>query len=320
MAQANFELTGKRVWVAGHGGMVGSALVRRLAREQCDVLTIGRGELDLRRSDDVAKWIRAQRPNVILLAAAKVGGIVANNSQKVAFLLENLQIETSVISAAADADVERLVFLGSSCVYPRFAEQPIAESSLLTGALEPTNQWYAVAKIAGLKLCEAYHAERGLQYSSVMPTNLFGPGDNFDVQSSHVMPALMRRIHEAKIHKSPSVTLWGTGQPRREFLHVDDCADAIVHAATHQPGGDLLNVGTGKDITIAELAALLAEIIGWQGEFVFDTSKPDGTPRKRLDISKLEQLGWQPRISLADGIRSTYEWYTHQLAHGEIRS
>jgi GDP-L-fucose synthase len=319
MSQTPYELADKRVWVAGHRGMVGAALLRRLHQENCEALTVNRDQLDLRDAAGVASWLKQHRPDVVILAAAKVGGILANDTERVAFLLDNLKLETNVIGGAAEAGVDRLVFLGSSCVYPKFANQPISESSLLTGALEPTNQWYAVAKIAGLKLCEAYFSERGLHYSSVMPTNLFGPGDNFAATSSHVMPALMQRIHEAKVKGSPSVALWGTGQPRREFLHVDDCADAIVHATKFQPGGDLMNVGTGKDITIAELAKLLAEVIGWQGQFLFDTSKPDGTPRKLLDVSKLERLGWKPKIPLAEGIRTTYAWYTEQLAGGSVR-
>ncbi len=309
MSEVLYELTGKRVWVAGHRGMVGSALLRRLEREDCEVLVIGRDTLDLRRQDDVARWLCDARPHVVLLAAARVGGIGANDTHKVSFIRDNLQIQTNVISAAAEAGVERLVFLGSSCVYPKFAQQPIREDALLSGPLEPTNQWYAVAKIAGLKLSEAYHAELGLHFSSVMPTNLYGPHDNFDLASSHVLPALLRKIHEAKSAALPSVSVWGSGKPQREFLHVDDCADAVIHAVRHQPGGSLLNVGTGKDIAIGDLAKLIAEIVGFEGKFEFDASKPDGTPRKLLDVSRMTELGWKPRISLRAGIAGTYRWF-----------
>ncbi len=309
MSEVLYELKGKRVWVAGHRGMVGSALLRRLEREDCEVLVAAREALDLRRQDEVARWLGDARPHVVLLAAARVGGIGANDTHKVAFIRDNLQIQTNVISAAADAGVERLVFLGSSCVYPKFAPQPIREESLLSGPLEPTNQWYAVAKIAGLKLSEAYHAELGLHFSSVMPTNLYGPNDNFDLASSHVLPALLRKIHEAKSAALPSVSVWGSGKPLREFLHVDDCADAVIHAVRHQPGGSLLNVGTGKDIAIGDLAKLIAEIVGFEGKFEFDASKPDGTPRKLLDVSRMTELGWKPRISLRAGIAGTYRWF-----------
>ncbi len=309
MSEVLYELKGKRVWVAGHRGMVGSALLRRLEREDCEVLVAARETLDLRRQDEVARWIGDARPHVVLLAAARVGGIGANDTHKVAFIRDNLQIQTNVISAAADAGVERLVFLGSSCVYPKFAPQPIREESLLSGPLESTNQWYAVAKIAGLKLSEAYHAELGLHFSSVMPTNLYGPNDNFDLASSHVLPALLRKIHEAKSAALPSVSVWGSGKPQREFLHVDDCADAVIHAVRHQPGGSLLNVGTGKDIAIGDLAKLIAEIVGFDGRFEFDASKPDGTPRKLLDVSRMTELGWKPRISLRAGIAGTYRWF-----------
>ncbi len=309
MSEVLYELKGKRVWVAGHRGMVGSALLRRLEREDCEVLVAAREALDLRRQDEVARWLGDARPHVVLLAAARVGGIGANDTHKVAFIRDNLQIQTNVISAAADAGVERLVFLGSSCVYPKFAPQPIREESLLSGPLESTNQWYAVAKIAGLKLSEAYHAELGLHFSSVMPTNLYGPNDNFDLASSHVLPALLRKIHEAKSAALPSVSVWGSGKPLREFLHVDDCADAVIHAVRHQPGGSLLNVGTGKDIAIGDLAKLIAEIVGFEGKFEFDASKPDGTPRKLLDVSRMTELGWKPRISLRAGIAGTYRWF-----------
>jgi GDP-L-fucose synthase len=289
--------------------MVGSALVRRLEREACTVLTADRSQVDLQERGQVEAWISTHRPDVVFLAAAKVGGIVANDTHRVAFLLDNLQIQTNVISQSAAHGVSRLVFLGSSCIYPKFAPQPISETSLLEGALEPTNQWYAIAKIAGLKLCEAYSTERGLHYSSVMPTNLYGPNDNFDLQSSHVLPALVRKIHEAKVGGNEEVTLWGTGTPRREFLFVDDCADAVVFAAKHQPGGGLLNVGTGEDLQIAELAKIIADVVGWKGRFVFDTTKPDGTPRKLLDVSALKSLGWTASTPLREGIERSYRWF-----------
>ncbi len=305
----SYDLAGKRIWIAGHRGMVGSALLRRLRAERCKLLTVPREELDLRDALAVDSWMARERPQVVLLAAAKVGGILANDTHKVAFLQDNLQLELSVIAAAAAHGVERLVFLGSSCVYPKLAQQPIHEEALLSGPLEPTNQWYAIAKIAGIKLCEAYFLERGLHFSSLMPTNLYGPGDNFDPLSSHVLPALLRRIHDAKASGLAAVTLWGTGGPRREFLHVDDCADAVVHATRFQAGGTLLNVGTGRDLTIAELAALIADVVGWRGRFVFDTSKPDGTPRKQLDIAQMSALGWRASIGLRAGIEQTYEWF-----------
>lgn len=312
MSKVLYDLQGKRVWVAGHQGMVGSALVRRLSREECTVLTATRAELDLKEIQQVDLWLAKNKPDVVLLAAAKVGGILANNTHKVAFLEDNLRIQTNVISQSWAHGVSRLVFLGSSCIYPKHADQPIRESELLQGALEPTNQWYAIAKIAGLKLCEAYNSEYGAHYSSVMPTNLFGPNDNFDLHSSHVLPALIRKIHEAKIRGDKEVTLWGTGAPRREFLHVDDCADAILFAAARQPGGSVLNVGTGKDIAISELAGLIASVIGWDGQFVFDTDKPDGTPRKLLDVSAMDTLGWSARIPLRHGIEMTYEWFSER--------
>lgn len=299
-----------RVFVAGHRGMVGSALVRRLEREGFgNLLLRTRAELDLADPAAVRACFRAERPEYVFLAAAHVGGILANDTYPVEFLRDNLAIELSVIPAAHEAGVRRLLFLGSSCVYPKLAPQPLREEYLLTGPLEPTNEWYAVAKIAGIKLCQAYRKQHGADFFSVMPTNLYGPGDNFDLAKSHVLPALIRRFHDAKLAAAVNVTLWGSGTPRREFLHVDDLADACVHVMRDAAPPDLLNIGVGEDLTIAELAALVAEVVGYRGEITFDRSKPDGTPRKLLDVGKLKALGWQPRTMLADGIRTTYEWY-----------
>jgi GDP-L-fucose synthase len=304
-----FDLKGKRIWVAGHRGMVGSALVRRLAREDCEVVTAGREDADLRRQEEVEAWLADARPHAVFMAAAKVGGILANDTHPADFLYDNLAIETNVIHAAETVGVEKLLLLGSSCIYPKLAPQPIAEDSLLTGPLEPTNQWYAVAKIAGIKLCQAYRRQYGCDFISAMPTNLYGPGDNFDLQSSHVLPALMRKVHEAKQAGHDTVEIWGTGTPRREFLHVDDLADGLIHLMRVYSGEDHVNIGAGRDITIGELAAMIGEIIGYQGRFVFDSSKPDGTPRKLLDTGRLTGLGWSPSIGLRDGISATYDWY-----------
>lgn len=301
-----YPLAGKRVWVAGHRGMVGAALVRRLAREGCEILTVAREALDLRRQADVEAWIGAERPQAIFLAAAKVGGILANDTYPATFLYDNLAIETNIIHAAHAAGVEKLLFLGSSCIYPKLAAQPITEDALLTGALEPTNEWYAIAKIAGLKLCQAYRRQHGADFISAMPTNLYGPGDNFDLETSHVLPALIRKAHEAKVRGARSVTLWGSGTPRREFLHVDDCADACVHLIKVYSDESHANVGAGTDVTILELARLVCAAVGFEGEIVHDRSKPDGTPRKLMSADKLNRLGWSPSIPLEDGIRRTY--------------
>jgi GDP-L-fucose synthase len=309
MNAPSFDLKGKRVWVAGHRGMVGSALLRRLRKEDCELLTVDRGTLDLRRQTDVDQWIADKKPDVIFLAAAKVGGIQANDSYPAEFLYDNLVIETNVIEAARRNGIAKLLFLGSSCVYPKFAPQPISEEALLTGALEPTNQWYAVAKISGLKLTEAYRSQYGCDFISAMPANLYGPGDNFDLETSHVVPALIRKFHEAKTRRRPTVAIWGSGTPRREFLHVDDCADALVFLVKHYSADSHINVGTGTDLTISELAHMIAGIIGFEGKISHDLSKPDGTPRKLLDISRLKALGWVPAIGLKDGIDATYSWY-----------
>ncbi|MDB5590356.1 GDP-L-fucose synthase [Enterovirga sp.] len=307
-----YDLTGKRVWVAGHRGMVGSAIVRRLATEGCEVITVSRSTLDLKRQDDTRRWIAETRPDAIFLAAAKVGGILANDRQPADFLFDNLMIEANIIEGAHAAGVQRLLFLGSSCIYPKFAEQPIREESLLTGALEPTNEWYAVAKIAGIKLAQAYRRQHGRDYISAMPTNLYGPGDNFDLQSSHVLPALIRKAHEAKLRGDPSFVVWGSGTPRREFLHADDCADALVFLMRTYSEDQHINVGSGEDLSIAELARMTARVVGFEGEILLDSSKPDGTPRKLMSADRLRSMGWTPRIDLESGIRTTYEWF---LAH-----
>jgi GDP-L-fucose synthase len=315
--RVQFSLAGRRVFVAGHRGMVGSALCRRLAREAgVTVLTAARRELDLARQRDVEAWFAAQRPDAVLLAAAKVGGILANDTQPAAFMYENLVIATNVIEAARRFGARKLLFLGSSCIYPRLAPQPMAEDSLLEGALEPTNQWYAIAKIAGLKLCEAYRRQWGCDFISAMPTNLYGPNDNFDPETSHALAALIRKIHLAKVADAPTVTLWGSGRPRREFLHVDDLADACVFLMKTYSGAQHVNVGMGEDLTILELAETIARIVGYRGRFEFDSSKPDGTPRKLLDISQLRALGWRPRIDLVSGLSSTYRWYLGSIAGG----
>lgn len=304
-----YDLTGKKVWVAGHRGMVGSAVVRRLAREGCEVITAGRDVMDLTRQAEVEDWMAETRPDAIVMAAAKVGGILANDTHPVDFLIQNMQIETNIFTAAHAVDVERFLFLGSSCIYPKLAPQPMAEDSLLTGPLEPTNEWYAVAKIAGIKMAQAYRKQFGRDWISAMPTNLYGPGDNYDLNSSHVLPALLRKFHEAKVAGAPSVTLWGTGTPLREFLHADDLADALVFLLKGYSGYDHVNVGSGVEVTIRELAETIAEVVGYEAELVFDTTKPDGTPRKLMDSSRLHGLGWNNVRSLRDGIASTYaDW------------
>jgi GDP-L-fucose synthase len=315
MVQAGslYSLKGKRVWVAGHRGTVGSALLRRLRGEDCVTLTVGREELDLTRQQETERWIRDSRPQAIFLAAAKVGGILANDRDPVGFLYDNLAIALNVLHAAAAVGVEKLLFLGSSCIYPKFASQPIVEDALLTGPLEPTNEWYAIAKIAGLKLCQAYRRQCGCEFISAMPTNLYGPEDNFDLSTSHVIPALMRKAHEAKIAGVSEMVIWGSGTPRREFLHVDDAADALVHLMTHYSGDTQVNVGFGSDLTVLELANLIARVVGFTGRIVMDTSKPDGTPRKLLDGNKLASLGWRPRIGLEEGLASTYRWFLDHL-------
>ncbi len=310
-----------RVYVAGHRGMVGSALVRALAQSHPDaeVITATRSEVDLCEQAAVRAFLRERKPDVVLVAAAKVGGIHSNSSLPADFIHDNLSIALHVIGEAYRAGVRRLVFLGSTCIYPRLAPQPMPESCLLTGPLEPTNEAYAVAKIAGLKLCEHFRAQYGVPYHSVMPTNLYGPGDNYDPLHSHVLPALLRRFHEARLAGAASVTVWGSGTPRREFLHVDDCARAVLHLAAAEDPPDLVNIGTGVDVTIAEVARAVAEVVGFQGELVFDTSKPDGTPRKLTDTRLLAATGWSPRITLADGLADTYRHYLQEVERGSVR-
>jgi len=307
-----FDVHGKRVYVAGHRGMVGSALVRRLAREDCQILTASRSEVDLRNQQAVDRWFDEHRPDVVFLAAARVGGIYANNAQPGDFLYDNLALQTNLIEAARRLQVAKLLFFGSSCIYPRLAPQPMPESCLLTGSLEPTNQWYAIAKIAGLKLCEAYRRQYGCDFISVMPTNLYGPGDNFDPLTSHVLAALIVKIDDAVRCGHDRVVIWGSGTPRREFLHVDDLADAAVFLIKNWSSDEHINIGAGQDLSVAELARTIARIIGFEGNFVFDPSKPDGTPRKLLDVAKLNALGWRYRTDLESGIRQTYDWYRRE--------
>jgi len=307
-----------RIFVAGHCGLVGSAIVRRLEQEGFErIVTVGRERLDLTQQSAVEAFFQTESPEYVFLAAAKVGGIHANNTYPAEFIRDNLAIQTNVIHAAWRSGVKKLCFLGSSCIYPKLAPQPMTEDMLLTGPLEPTNEWYAVAKIAGIKMCQAYRRQYGFNAISLMPTNLYGPGDNFDLANSHVLPALIRKCHEAKEAGAPEVVVWGTGTPRREFLHVDDLADAAVFLMRHYDGEQFINVGVGEDISIRELAELVRRVVGYEGRLVFDTSKPDGTPRKLLDISKLRSLGWRARISLEEGIASTYRWY--QQHEGEAR-
>jgi GDP-L-fucose synthase len=300
-----FDLAGKRVWVAGHGGMVGNAIVRRLADENCEVLTASRDELDLTDQRAVLGWMHNHRPQAVFLAAARVGGILANSTHPVDFLRDNLLIETAVLAGAESSGVEKLLFLGSSCIYPKHAEQPIREEALLTGPLEPTNEWYAIAKIAGIKLAQAYRQQFGCDFISAMPTNLYGPRDNFDLAGSHVLPALIRKVHEAK-QSGGAVEIWGSGTPRREFLYVDDCADACVFLMKNYSGALHINVGAGEDIAIAALAQLIMEVLGYAGAIVTDPSKPDGTPRKLMDCTRLNGLGWSPKVGLREGIARSY--------------
>ena len=309
-----FPLAGKRIWVAGHRGMVGSAIIRRLAREDVTVLTADRATVDLARQGQVEDWLKTNQPDAIVLAAAKVGGILANNTQPADFLYQNLAIEMNVIEGAHRVGVDRLLFLGSSCIYPKLAAQPIREDALFTGPLESTNEAYAVAKIAGIKLCQAYRRQFGRDYVSAMPTNLYGPGDNFDLTTSHVLPALIRKAHEAKVGGAGELTIWGTGAPRREFLHVDDCADALVLLLRSYSEAEHINVGSGEDLTILELAELVARVVGFAGRIVTDPSKPDGTPRKLMSDARLRTRGWRPAISLAGGVALTYAWFLEREA------
>ncbi len=305
-----YSLENKRVWVAGHRGMVGSALVRRLDDESVsEVLTAARSEVDLVNQGAVDEWMKEQKPDVIFLAAAKVGGILANDTYPADFLYDNLMIAANIIHAAARFGTEKLVFLGSSCIYPKMAPQPIPEDALLTGPLEPTNEWYAIAKIAGIKLCQAYRRQHGHDFISAMPTNLYGPGDNYNLETSHVIPAMIRKAHEAKTRGSASMEIWGTGTPRREFLHADDCADAVVHLAKYYSGYEHVNVGSGTDVSIEELARAVMTVVGFDGTLEKDLSKPDGTPRKLMQIDRLRKLGWEPSITLETGLAHAYECF-----------
>lgn len=309
-----YELKGKSVWVAGHRGMVGSALVRRLASEGCEIITAGREQLDLTRQAEVETFIAATRPHAVIIAAARVGGILANATQPAPFLSENLLIQTNILNAAHSNGVEKLLLLGSSCIYPRLADQPIREESLLSGPLEPTNEAYAIAKIAGIKLAQAYRRQYGHDFISAMPANLYGPGDNFDPLSSHVIPALIRRAHEARISRASKLTLWGTGTPRRELLHVDDCADALVFLLKTYSAEAPINVGSGEDHTISDIARMICRTVGFNGSIVQDPGKPDGTPRKLMNSDRLRAMGWMPRIGLETGLAATYSWFLQHNA------
>ncbi|MHA1599797.1 MAG: GDP-L-fucose synthase [Alphaproteobacteria bacterium] len=308
-----FSLAGRRVWVAGHRGLVGSAIQRRLAREDCEILTIGRVDVDLRRQAEVEDWMAETRPEVVIVAAATVGGILANATRPAEFLYDNLAIETNIIEGARRTAAKKLVFLGSACIYPKLAPQPMREDAMLTGPLEPTNEWYAIAKIAGIKLCQAYRGQYDSDFISAMPTNLYGPGDNFDLESSHVLPALLRKVHEAKLAGAGTVDIWGSGKPLREFLYVDDCADATIYLLKHYSGKEHVNVGSGEEVSIAELARAIAAVVGYEGKFRYDSSKPDGMPRKLLDVTCLNEMGWRASTGLTEGIRRTYDWYLENL-------
>ena len=309
MSLTKFSLSGRRVWVAGHQGMVGAALLRLMRKSPCELLTVDRSQLDLRRQAKVEEWMRDQKPEVVIIAAATVGGIAANESRAAEFLYDNLTIETNIVHASYGIGVQKLLLLGSTCIYPRAAAQPMTEDALLTGPLEPTNEWYAIAKIAGIKLCDAFRKQFGCNFISAQPTNLYGPQDNFDLDSAHVLPALMRKIHEAKQSQSKEVEIWGTGNPLREFLHVDDLASALLFLVENYNEAGHINIGSGEEVSINGLAKMLREVIGYRGEFRYLTNKPDGTPRKLVDTAKLARLGWQPKISLQEGIRKAYRWY-----------
>lgn len=314
MSNNPYGLAGKRIWIAGHRGMIGSALVRRLADENCEILTIGHLDLDLRDQAATESWIADNKPDAIFLAAATVGGIQANENRPAEFLFNNLAIETNVIHGAWKAGVKKLMFLGSNCIYPREASQPIREDSLLTGPLEPTNQWYSVAKIAGLKMCQAYRHQYGCDFITVQPTSAYGPGDNFDPASSHVISALMKKAHEAKIAGEEQIEVWGSGAPLREYIFVDDLADALVFLIENYSHEDHINVGTSEEVSIRGLAEQILETVDFKGELIFDATKPDGMPRKLLDSSRIHAMGWLPRISLQDGLKQMYEWYKNHLA------
>lgn len=310
---APYSLAGKRVWVAGHNGLVGRGLLRRLAEVDCEVLTSSRRDVDLRRQQETEEWVEAHRPHAVFVAAATVGGIVANSSRPAEFIYDNLMIEANIINSARKYGVEKLLFLGSSCIYPRDAEQPMKEQALLTGPLEPTNEWYAIAKIAGIKLCQAYQRQYGCNFISAQPTNLYGAFDNFDLTSSHVIPALMSKAHRAKVENRPVMEVWGSGAPLREFLLVDDLADALYFLMLNYAGWDHVNVGTGEEVSIRDLALLIADVVGYRGQLFFDASKPDGTPRKLVDCGLIHSLGWRHQTSLRDGLERTYAWYVDNV-------
>ena len=312
MTAASFDLTGKKIWVAGHTGMVGSAIVRRLAREACETITTARADTDLFERNQVDRFVERARPDAIILAAAKVGGILANDTYPADFLHQNLLITCNVIGAAHKFGVRKLLFLGSSCIYPRDASQPIGEAALLTGPLEPTNEWYAIAKIAGVKLCQAFRKQYGCDFISAMPTNLYGPNDNFDPKSSHVLAAFIAKAHAIQTGAADRFEIWGSGEPKREFLHVDDCADALVHLLQRYSGMEPVNIGSGEEVSIRNLAIQIMMTAGLDADIIFDRSKPDGAPRKLLDSARLRATGWRPRIALADGLRATYDWYAAQ--------
>jgi len=304
-----FNIKGKKIWVSGHNGMVGRAVVKTLKNYDCEILTVDRHELDLSRQQKVEDWMAAHKPDAIVICAAKVGGILANDTYPADFIYNNIILETNIINAAYEQKVKKLVFLGSSCIYPKLAEQPIKENDLLSGHLEETNQWYAIAKIAGIKLCQAYRKQHGCDFISAMPTNLYGPHDNFNLETSHVIPALIRKTYEAKAANASELIVWGSGTPRREFLHVDDCAEGIVFLLENYSNDSHVNLGTGQDITIYELAELIKEAIEFKGNIVFDPSKPDGPPQKCLDVSLMKSLGWQSRIMFQEGLQDTIKWF-----------
>jgi len=309
-----YDLAGKRVWVAGHQGMVGSSILRRLESENCEILTASRDDADLRRQADVEAWMEKHSPQAVFIAAATVGGILANSTRPAEFIYDNLAIETNIIHSAWKTGVEKLLFLGSACIYPKSLPQPMAEEALLTGSLEPTNQWYAVAKIAGIKMCEAYRQQYGCDFISAQPTNLYGPGDNFDLQSSHVIPALIAKVHQAKLDGASEYVVWGSGKPKREFLYIDDLADALVTMMKDYSESIHLNVGSGEEISIADLARTVADAVGFEGEIVFDSSKPDGVMQRMVDIERIRKIGWEPNTGLKDGLKLAYDWYLENKA------
>lgn len=312
-----YSLDGKTVWVSGHTGMVGQALMRRLAEDNCTVLTVGRGELDQRRQADVETWMADNKPDVVFLAAATVGGIVANDTRPGEFIYDNMAIESNVINAARTTGVEKLMLLGSACVYPKLAPQPMAEDTILTGPVEETSQWYAIAKIAGIMMCQAYRKQYGCDFITAQPINLYGPSDNFDLEASHVIPALMRKAHAAKLAGDPELSVWGSGKPLREFLYIDDCADALVFLMTRYSDPAPINIGPGEELTIKDLAKTVAQAVGFEGALSFDADKPDGTPRKSLDSTRIRDMGWTPTTEFADGLGRTYEWFVENVADAD---